>query len=115
MADVLARALEEVKQIGASGADFTAQVRAVRTAIFTHGCRTVDDIVDETRLSRWAVDRAVKRLVDERAVETRDGYRLDADAEEPGRPPVEYHPTDSPRGEVFSHLLHRRAAEDDLL
>ncbi len=115
LSDVLSRALEEVRQIGASGADFSAQVRAVRTAIFTHGCRGVDEIVDETHLSRWAVDRVLKRLVEEGAVETRDAYLLEVDADEPGRPPVEYHPTDSPRGEVFTHILHRRAADDDLL
>ena len=115
LSDVLARALAEVQQIGAQGADFAEQVRAVRTAIFTHGCRTADEIVDETGLSRWAVDRVLRRLIDEAAIETRDSYLLEVDSEEPGRPPVEYHPTDSPRGEVFSHILHRRAAEDDLL
>jgi hypothetical protein len=115
LADVLARAYEEVRQIGATGADFDAQIRAVRTAIFTHGCRTVDEIVEETRLSRYTVDRAVKLLVDEKAVEPRDSFLLDADAEEPGRPATEYHPTDSPRGEVFSYILHRRAVDDDLL
>jgi predicted ArsR family transcriptional regulator len=115
LSDVLARALEEVRQIGASGADFAEQIRVVRAAIFTHGCRTVDEMVDETKLSRWAVDRVLKRLVDERAIETRDSYFLEVDSDEPGRPPVEYHPTDSPRGEVFSHILHRRAADDDLL
>lgn len=115
LSDVLSRALEEVRQIGVTGADFAEQVRVVRMAIFTHGCRTVDEMVDETRLSRWAVDRVVKKLVDEGVIETRDSYLLDADADEPGRPPVEYHPTNSPRGEVFTHILHRRAAEDDLL
>jgi predicted ArsR family transcriptional regulator len=114
LSDVLARALAEVRQIGATGADFDEQVRAVRTAIFTHGCRTADEMVDETRLSRWAVDRVLRRLVDEGAVETRDAYLLEVDADEPGRPPIEYHPTDSPRGEVFTHIL-RRAVDDDLL
>jgi hypothetical protein len=115
LADVLSRALDEVRQIGASGADLAAQIRAVRAAIFTHGCRTVDEVVDETRLSRYAVDRAVRQLVEEKAVEPRDSFLLDADADEPGRPATEYHPTDTPRGEVFTHLLHRRAADDDLL
>jgi DNA-binding MarR family transcriptional regulator len=111
---VLARALEEVRQIGASGADFTEQVRAVRAAIFTHGCRTPDEIVDETRLSRWAVDRVLKRLIGEGAIEARDSFLLDDEAAEAGRRVTEYHPTDSPRGEVFSHILHR-AVDDDLL
>jgi predicted transcriptional regulator len=114
LADVLSRAYEEVCQIGATGADLAAQVQAVRAAIVTHGCRTVDEIVDETRLSRYTADRAVRRLIEEKAVEPRDSFLLDADADEPGRPATEYHPTDTPRGEVFSHIL-RRAVDDDLL
>lgn len=112
---MLSRAYEEVRQIGASGADLAAQTQAVRAAIFTHGCRTKEEMVDETKLSRYAVDRAVGQLLEEKAIEPRDNFLLDADADEPGRPPTEYHPTDSPRGEVFSHILHRRAADDDLL
>ncbi len=115
LADVLARAAAEVKEIGASGADFNLQVRAVRRAIDVNGCRLVDEIMEDAQLSRWAVNRALQRLLAEKAIETRDGFLLDHDADEPGRPPVEYHPAHYPRGEDFTHTLHRRAAEDDLL
>lgn len=111
---VLSRAYDEVNQITAPPADFAAKVHLVRTAIFVNGCRTVDDVMDDTNLSRFAVDRAVARLVEEKAVEPRDRFILDADAEEPGRPATEYHPTDSPRGEVFTHILDR-SRDDDLL
>jgi predicted ArsR family transcriptional regulator len=103
-----------VKEIGACGADFTRQVRAVRRAIDVHGCRLIDEIMDDVQLSRWAVNRAVQKLLAEKAIEARDGFLLDHDADEPGRPPVEYHPAHYPRGEDFSHTL-RRAVEDDLL
>jgi predicted ArsR family transcriptional regulator len=114
LADVLSRAAAEVRQIGASGADFAAQVKAVRKAVEVHGCREVDEIVEETGLSRWAVDRVLRKLVAERVFETRNSYSLQADADEPGRPPATYHPTNTPRGEDFTHLL-RRAVDDDLL
>jgi hypothetical protein len=114
LADVLSRAAAEVKEIGASGTDFSLQVRAVRRAIDVHGCRRVDEIMEDAQLSRWAVDRALQRLLAEKAIETRDGFLLEEDAEEPGRPPVEYHPAHYPRGEDFSHTL-RRAVDDDLL
>lgn len=115
LADVLSRAYEEVRQIAAGGASSAEQLRAVREAILIQGCRTVDDIMDDTRLSRYVVGRAVQQLVDEKVVEPRDKFLLEVDGDEPGRPPTEYHPTDSPRGEVFTHILHRRAADDDLL
>ncbi|HEX8352879.1 MAG TPA: hypothetical protein VF611_08270, partial [Pyrinomonadaceae bacterium] len=47
LADVLSRALDEVRQIGASGAGFDEQVEAVRRAVFVKGCRRVDEIVEE--------------------------------------------------------------------
>lgn len=114
LADVLSRAAAEVKEIGASGADFNLQVRAVRRAIDVNGCRLVDEIMEDAQLSRWATNRALQKLLAEKAIETRDGFLLDHDAEEPGRPPVEYHPAHYPRGEDFSHTL-RRAVDDDLL
>ncbi len=114
LVDVLSRAIAEVKEIGAKGADFNLQIQAVRRAILIAGCRLVDEIMEEARLSRWAVSRALQRLLAEKVIETRDGFMLDDDAEEPGRPPVEYHPADYPRGEDFSHTL-RRAVEDNLL
>jgi predicted transcriptional regulator len=114
LADVLSRAYNEVSQIIAPPADFAAKVQLVRTAIFVNGCRTVDDIVDDTNLSRFSVDRAVARLVTEKAVEPRDRFTLNADAEEPGRPATEYHPTDTPRGEIFTHILDR-SRDDNLL
>ena len=114
LADVLARAVAEVRQIGATGADFTAQVRAVRRAIEVNGCRTSAEIVEDMGLSRWVVERALKKLVSDKVVETRDSFLLEDDAEEPGRAPVEYHPVGSPRGEDFTHRLYR-ASEDNLL
>ncbi len=114
LADVLTRAVAELKEIGASGTDFTRQVRAVRRAIDVHGCRLVDEIMEDAQLSRWAVSRALQKLLAEKAIETRDGFTLDDAAEEPGRPPVEYHPAHYPRGEDFSYTL-RRAVDDDLL
>ncbi len=114
LADILDRAYREVQQVGATGAKFDDQIEAVRQAVLIHGCRRVDEIVDETRLSRWAVDNALEVLLAEKVLETRDPYRHAEEAEEPGRPVTEYHPKDSPRGEDFTHLL-RRAVDDDLL
>jgi predicted ArsR family transcriptional regulator len=115
LSDVISRALEEVRQIGATGGKFNEQVRVVRRAVEVHGCRTSAEAVEETRLSRWVVERALERLVADGVLEPRNSYLLEVDADEPGRPATEYHPTDSPRGEVFTHILHRRAADDDLL
>ena len=112
---MLSRALDEVRQIGATGAGFDEQVDAVRRAVLLHGCRRVDEIVEETRLSRWSVDRALEALVDGGALETRDSYTLDDEAAEAGRPVTEYHPKGYPRGEGFSSLFHHRAVDDDLL
>jgi hypothetical protein len=114
LSDILSRTLEEVRQVGATGAKFDEQVEAVRRAVVVHGCRLVDEIVEETRLSRWAVDNALRVLLAEKVLETRDSFRHAEAAEEPGRPATEYHPKDTPRGEDFTRLL-RRAAEDDLL
>lgn len=107
LADVLTRALEEVRQIGASGAKLDEQVEAVRRAVLIHGCRRVDEVVEETRLSRWAVDHALRILLAEKVVETRDAYRLGDESEEAGRPVVEYHPRAYPRGEGFARLFRR--------
>lgn len=114
LSDILTRCLEEVRQVGATGAKFDDQIEAVRRAVLIHGCRRVDEIVDETKLSRWAVGNALQVLLAEKVLETRDSYRHAEEAEEPGRPVTEYHPTDTPRGEVFTHIL-RRAVDDDLL
>jgi predicted ArsR family transcriptional regulator len=114
LADILTRALEEVRQIGATGAKFDEQVGAVRRAVLVHGCRRVDEVVEETRLSRWAVDRALEILLAEKVLETRSSYRHAEEAEEPGRPVTEYHPKDSPRGEDFTYILDR-SRDDDLL
>jgi len=114
LANILSRAITEVRQIGASGEDFAAQVRAVRKAIEVGGCRRVDEIVEDTELSRWAVDHVLRKLVADKVIETRDAFLLKDDAEEPGRAPVEYHPVGSPRGEDFTHRLYR-ASEDNLL
>lgn len=114
LTDILTRALEEIQQIGATGAKFDEQVGAVRRAVIIHGCRRVDEIVEETRLSRWAVDNALQVLLAENVVETRDSYRHAEEAEEPGRPVTEYHPKDSPRGEDFTYILDR-SRDDDLL
>lgn len=114
LADILTRALEEVRQVGASGARFDEQVGAVRRAVVVQGCRSADEIIEETGLSRWVVDRALEELLALKVVETRDRFCLQEEAGEPGRPVTEYHPTDTPRGEVFTHIL-RRAVDDDLL
>lgn len=114
LSDILSRCLEEVRQVGATGTKFDEQIEAVRRAVLIHGCRRVDEIVDETKLSRWAVDNALDVLLAEKVLETRAAYRHAEEAEEPGRPVTEYHPKDSPRGEDFTHLL-RRAVDDDLL
>jgi hypothetical protein len=114
LSDILNRCLEEVRQIGATGAKFDEQVPAVRRAVVVHGCRTSAETVEETGLSRWVVERALEKLVADGVLEPRDGFRLEDAAEEPGRPATEYHPVDTPRGEVFTHIL-RRAVDDDLL
>jgi hypothetical protein len=115
LSDVLERALDEVRQIGASGVGFDEQVETVRRAVVVQGCRRVDEIVEETGLSRWVVDRALEHLLAHRVIETRDSYRLDDVAAEAGRPVTEYHPASYPRGESFTHLFRRQAIEDDLL
>lgn len=115
LADVLSRAYEEVQQVGASGAKFDELVTVVRRAVLVNGCRSADEVVEETNLSRWTVDRALEKLVADNILETRDGFRLADEAEGPGRPVTQYHPKDTPRGEDFTHLLHRSAVDDDLL
>jgi hypothetical protein len=52
LSDALSRALDEVRQIGATGAGFDEQVEAVRRAVVVQGCRRVDEVVEETGLSR---------------------------------------------------------------
>lgn len=110
---ILTRALEEVRQVGASGAKFAEQVASVRHAVIVQGCRSAEEVVEETRLSRWTVDRGLEKLIHDGILETRDRYRLEDEAGEPGRPVTEYHPTDTPRGEVFTHILDR--SRDDYL
>ena len=89
----------------------------LRRAVVVNGCRRVDEVIEETGLSRWVVARALEKLVAHRVVEQRDSFRLSDEAAEAGRPVTEYHPRGYPRGEGFSHLFHShgRAAEDDLL
>jgi hypothetical protein len=115
LSDVLSRALDEVRQIGVSGVGFDEQVEAVRRAVVVQGCRRVDEVVEETQLSRWVVDRALERLLAHKVVEARDSYRLADEAREAGRPVTEYHPAGYPRGESFTDLFRRQAIEDDLL
>lgn len=114
LSDVLTRAIYEVRQIGATGERRDQQVAAVRHAILIQGCRRVEEIVEETRLSRWAVDHVLRLLVKSRELETRDAFRLGEEAEEAGRPFVEYHPRAYPRGEGFARLFRRLDATDEL-
>jgi hypothetical protein len=114
LSDVLSRALEEVRQIGATGDKLAAQVEAVRHAVLIHGCRRVAEVVEEERLSRWAVEHALAELVGAGVLETRDAFRLGEEAEEAGRPVTEYHPRAYPRGEGFSRLFRRQDAGDEL-
>jgi hypothetical protein len=114
LADILSRAYEEVRQVGAASAKFGEQVEAIKKAILVGCCRTVDEIVEDTTLSRWVVDRALDKLVADRVVEPRDKYLLADEAEESGRRPTEYHPADFPRGEDFTYILDR-SRDDDLL
>jgi hypothetical protein len=115
LADVLRRALDEVRQVGASGSGFDEQVEAVRRAVVVQGCRRVDEVMEEAGLSRWVVDRALERLLSAGVVETRGSYLLADEAAEAGRPAVEYHPKGYPRGESFARLFRNPAAEADLL
>jgi hypothetical protein len=115
LSDVLTRALDEARQIGATGPGFDEQVEAVRRAVLIHGCRRVDEVTEESRLSRWVAARALERLLDEDVLETRDSFLLDDEAAEAGRRVTEYHPKGYPRGEGFSSLFHRGAVDDDLL
>jgi hypothetical protein len=110
---VLRRALDEVRQIGATGDRRDEQVEAVRHAVLIQGCRRVEEVVEETRLSRWVVDHALKLLVRQRVLETRDAFRLGEEAEEAGRPVVEYHPRAYPRGEGFTRLFRRLDADEE--
>src|ERR1700749_319115 len=80
--DILSRALDEVRQVGATGPAFEEQVESVRRAVLLRGCRRVDEVIEETGLSRWVVDRALEALVNEGALETRDSYTLDDEAAE---------------------------------
>lgn len=114
LADILSRVYEEVQQIGASGATFDEQVEAVRRAVLVQGCRSADEVIDDTGLSRKVVDRALEKLLGDGVVETRARFCLSEEAGEPGRPVTEYHPTDTPRGEVFTHILDR-SRDDNLL
>jgi hypothetical protein len=107
LADVLARAIDEVRQIGATGERRDEQVEAVRRAVLIQGCRRVEEVVEETRLSRWVVDHALKLLLRQRVLETRDAFRLGDEAEEAGRPVVEYHPKAYPRGDGFRRFFRR--------
>lgn len=107
LSDVLTRALEEVRQIGATGDRKAEQVAAVRRAVLVHGCRRVEEVVEETRLSRWAVDHALAELVSSGVLEPRDAFTLGDESEGAGRPVVEYHPKAYPRGEGFSRLFRR--------
>jgi len=113
LADVLSRALEEVRQIGASGERRAEQVEAVRRAVLVHGCRRVEEVAEETRLSRWAVEHALKLLVEQRELEPRDAFHLGEEAEAAGRPVVEYHPRAYPRGESFRRLFRRDEDGDE--
>lgn len=114
VANVLSRTITELRQIGASGAAEAEYVRAVRKAVEVGGCRTSAEVVEDTRLSRWVVERILKQLVAEDVLERRAGYVLEADADEPGRDATEYHPASYPRGEDFTRLLHR-PPDDGLL
>jgi hypothetical protein len=114
LADVLRRVIDEVRQIGATGERRDEQVQAVRRAVLIQGCRRVDEVVEETRLSRWVVAHALKLLVRQRVLETRDTFLLGDEAEEAGRPVVEYHPRAYPRGEGFSRLFRRADSGDGL-
>lgn len=111
LADVLRRALDEVRQIGATGERRDEQVEAVRRAVLIQGCRRVEEVVEETRLSRWVVDHALKLLLRQRVLETRDAFRLGDEAEEAGRPAVEYHPRAYPRGDGFRRFFRRDSDE----
>lgn len=113
LSDVLSRALEEVRQIGATGERLVEQVESVRLAVLIHGCRRVDEVVEETRLSRWAVDNALKLLLEQKVLETRDAFTLGDEAEEAGRPVVEYHPRAYPRGERFRRFFRRFFRRDE--
>lgn len=107
LADVLGRALAEVRQIGATGNRRDEQLEAVRRAVLIQGCRREDEVVEETRLSRWVVYHALKLLVRQRVLEERDAFRLGEEAEEAGRPVIEYHPRAYPRGDRFRRLFRR--------
>lgn len=107
LADVLSRAIDEVRQIGAVGERRDEQVEAVRHAVLIQGCRRVEEVVEETHLSRWVVDHALRLLVKSRELETRDAFRLSDEAEGSGRPAVEYHPRAYPRGDGFRRLFRR--------
>lgn len=114
LADILSRAYDEVRQISAPGGKLDEQVATVRHAIEVNGCRTSAEIVEEKGLSRWVVERGLEKLLAAGVVETRDSFRLADEAEEPGRPVTEYHPVNTPRGEVFTHILDR-SRDDHLL
>ena len=114
LADILSRTLEEVGRVGVFTATLDEQVEAVRRAVLIQGCRSADEVIDDTGLSRKAVDRALEKLVADKVLETRDRYLLKDEASKPGRPVTEYHPADTPRGEVFTHILDR-SRDDHLL
>jgi len=76
LADILNRAFEEDRQVGASGAKFDEQVAAVRRAVLIEGCRSAGEVIEGTGLSRWVVDRALENLVAGGVLETRDCFCL---------------------------------------
>lgn len=114
LVEIINRTIREIRQVAATGADYSDQLRLVRQAIVENGCRTVEEIVEEKNLSRWVVDRALQRLLADKVIETRPGYSHEVDDGEPGRPVTEYHPADDPTGQDFTDRLHS-AAEDSLL
>lgn len=115
LADVLGRALEEVRQIDAAGDRRAEQVEAVRRHVLIHGCRRVEEVVEETGLSRWVVAPTLAELVAAGVLETRDAFRLGEEAEEAGRPVTEYHPRAYPRGDGFRGLFRRDGDEPETL
>lgn len=113
--EVLQRAVIELGQI-ADARDVEAQVAQVRHSVLVQGCREIVEIIEETRLSRFAVERALARLVSNRIVEVRNRYEHIVEDEEggAGAPPAEYHPCDTPAGDSFFALRHASPELPDL-
>jgi hypothetical protein len=85
----------------------TRDARRIRDEVFeaidVHGCRHIEEIVDEVKLTRWVVEGVVKELAELELVELREEpeHRREPGS---GAPRLEVYPRHTPPGGDF--LMH---------